>query len=75
MAKLTDVDAIALNQGQLTRSIDRFNAPLDAEFAKDVIGMGLDGTQRDDQPLGNFLIGETRGHKLEQFKLTGRERF
>jgi len=48
---------------------------LDAEFAVNVAGVPLDGGQRDEEPLGDFLVGQPLGDEAEQLDLALAQRF
>ena len=61
---------IGLEQSQLTRSCDRFGAPLDPELAKDFMSVAFHATQNQKKPLANLLIGESGSHETEDFQLT-----
>ena len=61
---------IGLEQPQLTRSCDRFGAPLDPELAKDFMHVAFHAPQNQKKPLANLLIGESGSDETEDFQLT-----
>ena len=50
-------------------------APLHAELAVDVTGMGLDRVQGDEQALADFLVGTALSNQPQDGQLTSAERF
>src|SRR5579859_3313447 len=58
-----------LQQTQLAGTCDRFGAPLDVEFAKDVPIVSFHRVQGEEQPLAHLLIGESLSHEVEDFYL------
>ena len=62
-----------LHQTQLAGTCDRFGAPLNLEFAKDIPIVPFHRTQGEEQPLAHFLIGESGSHEVEDFHLAWAE--
>jgi len=63
-----------LQQPQRAGEGDRFGAPVDLEFAKDIPVVPFDCTHSKDQPLANFLIRASLCDELEYFDLALAER-
>ncbi len=56
-----------LQQTQRAGTCDRFGAPLDLEFAKDVPIVSFHRVQGEEQPLAHLLIGESLRNEVEDF--------
>lgn len=61
------MDALSLYQAELAGARDRFGAPLDLEFAKDLPVVAFHCVQGQKQALADLLIGEPLSHKMEHF--------
>ena len=59
-----------LQQVQLTRAEERLGAALHVELAVDVVDVLLDRTERDDEPVGDRLIGMALGDQVEDLTFT-----
>ena len=49
---------------ELAGAADGFGAVADAELAKDFVGIKFDGTNREDELIGNFSIGVSAGQQI-----------
>lgn len=56
------------------RTRNGVRAVLRAQLAGDIVDMGIDRAQRNDQPAGDLFVGETLGHQPEHVQLARRER-
>jgi hypothetical protein len=62
-------------QSQAAPPGDRLGAIPDAEFAEDMGGMSLDGTQGDVQMLSDLAIGQSFSDQAKHFQFTITEGF
>ena len=58
---------VRLQQTQLAGTCDRFGAPLDVEFAKDVPIVSFHRVQGEEKPLANLMIRESLSNEVEYF--------
>ena len=56
-------------QAKLASPRDGLGAALDAQLAIDAAGVSLDRVQRDDELLGDVLVGETLADEVEDVEL------
>jgi hypothetical protein len=70
---LDRVQAFRLQQTKLAGTGDRFSAPVDLKFAKEVPRVSFHCVQGKEQPLAYLLIREALGHELEDFDLASAE--
>ena len=63
-----------LQQVQFTRPHERLRAALHVKLAVEVVDVALDRADRDDQPVGDRLIGVTIGDQPQDFSFTFAER-
>jgi hypothetical protein len=58
---------LGLQQTQLAGTCDRFGAPFDIEFAKNLPIVPFHSNQGDEKPLANLTIRKSLGNELEDF--------
>ena len=64
-----------LEEMQRLRVDNRLRPAFDAQFAKDVIDVLLDGGHADDEPSGDILIRKTSCDQAQHVQFTLAERF
>jgi hypothetical protein len=64
----------SLEYTQVASAGHRFGTPLDLQLAEDSLVVPLHGFQGQDQPISDFLIGESDGNELEHFALSPAQR-